>query len=164
MSICFKTMWKKSHAPLLTLFVYFTHLVPPTGLFWTIFCPAIQDNLVSLPFSPICCPAISAKKCPSRWWITVSSKQKWKPPSPIETSRTKRENESRGFSLKIGRDHPAVPGSNPKHAAILLFPLIVYLYIVLRKGRKWTKHSTHLWLLGRSGCSYPFTKKLHTEL
>ena len=26
-------MGKKSHAPLFTLFVYFTHLVPPTGLF-----------------------------------------------------------------------------------------------------------------------------------
>ena len=47
------------------IFVYFTHLVPPTGFFRTnFFLPAIQANLVSLPFSPVCCPAISAKKAP----------------------------------------------------------------------------------------------------
>ena len=45
---CKKWDWpmeKKSHAPLFTLFVYFTHLVPSTGLFWTIF--------FALPFKPI---------------------------------------------------------------------------------------------------------------
>ena len=41
-------MGKKSHAPLFTLFVYFTHLVPPTGLFWT--------NFFALPFKPILLP------------------------------------------------------------------------------------------------------------
>ena len=35
---------EKPH-PLFTLFVYFTHLVPPTGLFWT--------NFFALPFKPI---------------------------------------------------------------------------------------------------------------
>ena len=58
-------MGKKSHAPLFTLLFYFTHLVPPTGLFELIFCPAIQANLVSLPFSPVCYPAISVKKGPT---------------------------------------------------------------------------------------------------
>ena len=38
------SMGKKSHTPLFTLFVYFKHLVPPTGLVWTNF---------SLPFKPI---------------------------------------------------------------------------------------------------------------
>ena len=33
------TMGKKSHAPLFTLFIYFTHLVPPTGLFELTFLP-----------------------------------------------------------------------------------------------------------------------------
>ena len=45
-------MGKKSHAPLFTLFVYFTHLVPLLVSFELIFCPAIQANLVSLPFQP----------------------------------------------------------------------------------------------------------------
>ena len=40
-----KLMGKKSHAPLFTLFVYFTHLVPPTGPFWT--------NIFALPFKSI---------------------------------------------------------------------------------------------------------------
>ena len=52
-------MAKKSHAHLFTLFVYFKHLVPPTGLFWTNFSPCLS--------SQFCFPAISAKKCPSRW-------------------------------------------------------------------------------------------------
>ena len=45
-------MGKKSHAPLFILFVYFTHLVPPTGLFWTnVF--AIQANLVLFKNGPL---------------------------------------------------------------------------------------------------------------
>ena len=34
------------------------------AIFEIIFCPAIQVNLVFLPISPVCCPAISAKNAP----------------------------------------------------------------------------------------------------
>ena len=76
-------MGKKSHAPLFTLFVYFSRLVPPTGLFWTIFLPchssqfsfpAIEPNLLSCHFS---------QKNSLQMVITVWSKQKWKLRSPI---------------------------------------------------------------------------------
>ena len=46
-----RKMWEKAR-PFLVL-VYFKLFVPPAGLFWTIFLPAIQANLASLPFSPV---------------------------------------------------------------------------------------------------------------
>ena len=67
-------MWKKSHAPLFTLFVYFTHLLPPTGLFWTNFLPCHLAQFVSLPFQP---------KRPLLMAITVWRKQKLKLRSTI---------------------------------------------------------------------------------
>ena len=50
-------------------FVYIIYLLHTLNIpYWSLlnkfFCPVIQANLVSLAFSPVYRPAISAKKCP----------------------------------------------------------------------------------------------------
>ena len=76
-------MGKKSHVPLFILFDYFTHLVPPTGLFWTIFLPCHFSQKMPLPVA-----------------ITVWSKQKWKPRSPINYRASSKENFQHKIALR----------------------------------------------------------------
>ena len=68
-SICEKetdfytTIGKKRHTFFYFLFTSNTQC-PLLASFGLIFCLAIQANLASLQFSPVCCPAISSKKAP----------------------------------------------------------------------------------------------------